>query len=142
MLRAFFVSKKWLLWAFGGGAILFLSLWLQVQMTVAMNSWYGVFYDLLQNAAKYHDNSQEGIRLFISQLVSVKYIVSGFSGNPSFLEIAFPYVLLAIFTGWFTRIYGLRWREAITFDYIPFLAYLLCRICFLIFIRFCLFLCK
>ena len=26
---------------------------------------------------------------------------------------------MAIFTGWFTRIYGLRWREAITFSYIP-----------------------
>ena len=33
--------------------------------------------------------------------------------------IAFPYIALAIFTGWFTRIYGLRWREAITFNYIP-----------------------
>jgi peptide/bleomycin uptake transporter len=33
--------------------------------------------------------------------------------------IAFPYVILAIFTGWFTRIYGLRWREAITFNYVP-----------------------
>ena len=30
-----------------------------------------------------------------------------------------PYVILATFTGWFTRIYGLRWRESITFDYIP-----------------------
>ena len=27
--------------------------------------------------------------------------------------------MLAVLTGWFTRVYGLRWRQAITFDYIP-----------------------
>ena len=26
---------------------------------------------------------------------------------------------MAVATGWFTRIYGLRWRQAITFNYIP-----------------------
>ena len=26
---------------------------------------------------------------------------------------------MAVVTGWFTRIYGLRWRQAITFNYIP-----------------------
>ena len=26
---------------------------------------------------------------------------------------------MAVLTGWFTRIYGLRWRQAITFEYIP-----------------------
>jgi len=49
----------------------------------------------------------------------LQYILTGFDGNPSFAVIAFPYIALAIFTGWFTRIYGLRWREAITFNYIP-----------------------
>ena len=33
--------------------------------------------------------------------------------------IAFPYIALAIFTGWFTRIYWLRWRETIAINYIP-----------------------
>jgi len=86
---------------------------------VAINSWYGKFYDLLQKAADYVDKPQEGINLFFSQLVSVNYILNGFEGDPSFVVIAFPYIALAIFTGWFTRIYGLRWREAITFSYIP-----------------------
>ena len=88
-------------------------------MTVAINSWYGKFYDLLQNATDYVDKPNEGINLFFSQLVSVDYIIKGFEGDPSFVVIAFPYIVLAIFTGWFTRIYGLRWREAITFSYIP-----------------------
>ena len=119
MLKSFFLEKKWRLWSWGGLLLLIISLWLQVQMTVAINSWYGKFYDLLQKAADYSSNPQEGINLFFKQLVSVDYILNGFEGTPSFVEIAFPYIILAIFTGWFTRIYGLRWREAITFDYIP-----------------------
>ena len=119
MLKSFFLNRKWRLWSWGGLFIIFVSLFLQVQMTVAISSWYGKFYDLLQKAADYVDKPQEGINLFFSQLVSVNYILNGFEGDPSFVVIAFPYIALAIFTGWFTRIYGLRWREAITFSYIP-----------------------
>ena len=119
MIKSFYATRQWALWAYGGGLLLFTSLWLQVQMTVAINTWYGGFYDLLQNAADYQDKPAEGIDLFFSKLVSPDYVVSGFEGEPSFAVIAFPYVLLAIFTGWFTRIYGLRWREAMTFNYIP-----------------------
>tara|TARA_B100001123_G_C15231865_1_gene995474 strand:- start:321 stop:1358 length:1038 start_codon:yes stop_codon:yes gene_type:complete len=119
MLKSFFLEKKWRLWSWGGLSLLIISLWLQVQMTVAINSWYGKFYDLLQNAGDYASEPQEGIKLFFGQLVSLEYILNGFEGDISFVVIAFPYIFLAIFTGWFTRIYGLRWREAITFDYIP-----------------------
>ena len=119
MLKSFFLEKKWRLWSWGGLLLLIVSLWLQVQMTVAINTWYGRFYDLLQNAGDYVDKPQEGIGLFFSQLVSLEYILNGFEGDLSFVVIAFPYIFLAIFTGWFTRIYGLRWREAMTFNYIP-----------------------
>ena len=119
MLKSFFLEKKWRLWSWGGLLLLIASLWFQVQMTVAINTWYGKFYDLLQNAGDYVDKPQEGIGLFFSQLVSLEYILNGFEGDLSFVVIAFPYIFLAIFTGWFTRIYGLRWREAMTFNYIP-----------------------
>ena len=119
MLKSFFLEKKWRLWSWGGLLLLIASLWFQVQMTVAINTWYGRFYDLLQNAGDYVDKPQEGIGLFFSQLVSLEYILNGFEGDLSFVVIAFPYIFLAIFTGWFTRIYGLRWREAMTFNYIP-----------------------
>jgi len=119
MVRAFYGDKKWALWAYGGGAILAISLWFQVQMSVAFNSWYKRFYDLLQTAADYKDNPAEGVTLFSDLIVSLSYYTSGFEGSPSFAEIVFPYIVLAVFTSWFTRIYGLRWREAITFDYIP-----------------------
>ena len=119
MLKSFFLEKKWRLWSWGGLLLLITSLWFQVQMTVAINTWYGRFYDLLQNAGDYVDKPQEGIGLFFSQLISLDYILNGFEGDLSFVVIAFPYIFLAIFTGWFTRIYGLRWREAMTFNYIP-----------------------
>jgi len=119
MIKSFYRSKEWMLWAYGGGLALIASLWFQVQMSVAINTWYGKFYDLLQNAKDYVDKPQEGITSLYEQLVSLQYILTGFEGNPSFAVIAFPYIALAIFTGWFTRIYGLRWREAITFNYIP-----------------------
>jgi len=119
MIKAFYKAREWALWAYGGGALLISSLWLQVQMTVALNEWYGRFYDLLQNAASFSDDPQKGIDQFFRELISIGYVSSGFEGTPSFVVIAFPYVILAIFTGWFTRIYGLRWREAITFNYVP-----------------------
>ena len=119
MIKSFFLEKKWRLWSWGGLLLLIISLWFQVQMTVAINTWYGKFYDLLQNAGDYVEKPQEGIQLFFSQLISLEYILNGYEGELSFVVIAFPYIFLAIFTGWFTRIYGLRWREAMTFNYIP-----------------------
>ena len=117
MIRSFFKSKKWSLWAYGGSLILILSLWIQVQLTVKINQWYGGFYDLLQNATKYTKNPEKGIGLFYDKLISIEWLFG--TGEISFLVIALPYVVIAALTAWFTRLYSLRWREAITFDYIP-----------------------
>ena len=46
MLKAFFKTKEWALWAYAGLSLLIFSLWVQVQFTVAFNSWYGRFYNL------------------------------------------------------------------------------------------------
>ena len=119
MIKAFYASKEWALWAYGGLGLLLVSLFIQVQFTVAFNSWYGRFYNLLQTSDNYKDNAEEGITLFYEHILSPSYIENGFSGDPSFCVIVFPYIVLAVFTSWFTRIYGLRWRQAITFNYIP-----------------------
>ena len=58
MIRAFYKSEEWALWAYGGLALLITSLWVQVQLTVAINSWYGGFYDHLQKAADFVDDPQ------------------------------------------------------------------------------------
>jgi peptide/bleomycin uptake transporter len=100
VIRAFYKNKQWMIWAYGGLAILLISLYAQVQLTVAINKWYGAFYDILQKATE-HKVSE-----FWEQMVM-------------FAKLAFPYVLIATVTAYFTRIYAFKWREAITFDYLP-----------------------
>ena len=73
MIKSFYKSEKWALWAYGGGVTLILSLWFQVQMTVALNEWYRDFYDLIQNASNFKDNPEEGINLFFSKIISLEY---------------------------------------------------------------------
>ena len=106
MIQAFFYNKRWLVLAWGGLFILLSSLWGQVSLTVAINAWYGGFYDLMQNSATYFDKPQVGIDLFYDELYE-------------FCMLAMPYVIIATITNWFTRVYSLKWREAITFDYLP-----------------------
>ena len=100
MFQSFFKSKKWIIWAYGGGAFLLVSLYLQVKMTTYFNEWYGEFYNVLQVATK-HDISD-----FYELIIDFSWI-------------AFPYILLGMGTNFFTRLYVLRWREAITFYYMP-----------------------
>ncbi len=100
MIRSFFATKKWSWWAYGGGFFLLVSVYAQVHMTVLINQWYGSFYDIMQKAERHTlDEFWATLKMF--------------------LWIAMPYVGLATATSYFTRLYSLRWREAITFDYIP-----------------------
>jgi peptide/bleomycin uptake transporter len=100
MLRSFFLNKKWLWWSWGGGLLLALSLLIQVTITVKINQWYKGFYDVLQKPMDY------SISVFWDKIFEFAYL-------------ALPYVVLATFTAYFTRLYAFRWREAITFDYMP-----------------------
>ncbi len=102
MLRSFFLNKKWLWWSWGGGLLLALSLLIQVTITVKINQWYKGFYDVLQKPMDY------SISVFWDKIFEFTYL-------------ALPYVVLATFTAYFTRLYAFRWREAITFDYMPLL---------------------
>ena len=99
MFRSFFKSRKWFLWAYGGGLTLLVSLFIQVELTVKINAWYGGFYNILQKATE-HEISE-----FWAEMVK-------------FVYIAMPYVLIATATAYFTRIYAFRWREALTFSYV------------------------
>lgn len=69
-------------------------------LTVQINEWYGSFYNILQKATE-HD-----IQEFWDSLMT-------------FFYLAMPYVAVVTVTNWFTRMYAMRWREAITFSYIP-----------------------
>ena len=99
MFRSFFKSKRWSLWAYGGGLTLLLALFVQVELSVKMNQWYGGFYNILQKATEHK------VEEFWEQMLM-------------FAKIAFPYVLIATVTAYFTRIYAFKWREAMTFSYV------------------------
>ncbi len=102
MIKAFFRSKEWALWAYGGLLLLIFLLYVQVSITVHLNQWRGPFNDLLQQAANGNHTAQE--------LWHQIYL---------FIMIVLPYSAVAMATKYFSRIYGLRWREAITFNYLP-----------------------
>ena len=95
MFKSFYLSKDWRIWSWGGLLTLIISLFFQVRMTVAINTWYGKFYDLLQNAGDFKNNPSDGIQQFYDQLISLDYILNGFEGSPSFTVIVFPYIVLA-----------------------------------------------
>ncbi len=99
MFRSFYKSRKWFLWAYGGGMLLLTALFIQVELTVAINGWYGGFYNMLQKATEHKVEE-----LWAEML--------------KFAKIAFPYVLIATLTGYFTRLYAFKWREAMTFSYV------------------------
>ena len=100
MFSSYFKSRQYAAWAYLGLAVLVGSVYAQVSLTVAINEWYGSFYNLLQKA------TDHSIAEFWDQMLL-------------FSKLAFPYVLLATATGWFARVYCFKWREAITFNYIP-----------------------
>ena len=101
MWRSFFKDKKWFYWSYGGGFFILLLLVSQTYLDVLFNSWYKDFYDILQTAEK-------------------RDISEFWDSIKRFLYIALPYVTLFAFTNWFTRLWAFRWREAITFSYMPY----------------------
>ena len=50
MFNSFFLSRRWLLWSWPGAALILLGTWYQVQIDVAINDWFGGFYDVVQKA--------------------------------------------------------------------------------------------
>ena len=101
MIKSFFLSKKWRLWAWGGFLFIIGSLLAQTWIDVKINQWYKGFYDLLQKA------SERNVSEF-------------YDGIFLFMKLAIPYVIIYTITNYFTRLYAFRWREAMTFAYMPY----------------------
>ncbi len=99
MFGAFFREKKWAGWAWGVGALLILGLYVQVELLVMFNEWYGSFYNLLQHAAD-HTISEYWQNLLL------------------FAKITAPYIAIATIVNLVGRFYTFKWREAITFAYL------------------------
>ena len=93
----FFTEPKWYLWAWAGSIIILSSLWLQVQIDVRINEWFGEFYDMIQKAL----GEPNAITI-------TEYWASLFS----FITLAGIYVALAVAVSFFTAHFLFRWRTA------------------------------
>ena len=101
MWRSFFTDKKWLIWSWGGSLFIIFSLYSQTWIDVQINKWYKGFYDLLQNAPE-------------------REISEFYDGLKIFMKLAVPYVIIYTITNYFTRLWAFRWREAMTYSYMPY----------------------
>ena len=93
----FFTEPKWYLWAWAGSIIILSSLWVQVQIDVKINEWFGEFYDMIQKAL----GEPNAITI-------TEYWASLFS----FITLAGIYVALAVAVSFFTAHFLFRWRTA------------------------------
>ena len=93
----FYTEKKWWLWSWIGSAIILSSLWVQVQIDVKINEWFGQFYDMIQKA-----------------LATPNAITIGeyWGSLGSFMYLAIVYVLIAVAVSYFTAHFLFRWRAA------------------------------
>ena len=93
----FFTTKKWLLWAWLGSAIILASLWVQVEIDVKINEWFGVFYDMIQKA------------LATPNAITLQEY---FASLLSFITLAGMYIALYVAISFFTAHFLFRWRTA------------------------------
>ena len=93
----FFTQKNWFYWSWIGSFIILSSLWVQVEIDVKINEWFGVFYDMIQKA------------LAEPNAVSIEeYFASLFS----FITLAAMYIAVYVAISFFTAHYLFRWRTS------------------------------
>lgn len=87
----------WARWSVLGSSLILFTVYLQVQVSVAINSWYGPFYDLVQAALS--KSATVTLPQFYSQLAT-------------FAGIAFIAVFIGVLTRFFVSHWIFRWRTA------------------------------
>ncbi len=98
-----FSPHPWSPWSIVGSALILFTSYFQVEVSVAINSWYGPFYDLVQAA------------LSKSKPVTIEQFYSELS---TFAGIALVAVVVGVLTRFFVSHYIFRWRTAMNDFYI------------------------
>ena len=93
----FFLSRKWFLWAWLGSAAILTGLWLQVQIDVQINEWFGGFYDTIQMAL--------GTPGSVTMAEYLGYLLS-------FGKLAAMWVALGLASSFLTAHFLFRWRTS------------------------------
>jgi peptide/bleomycin uptake transporter len=98
-----FAPHPWATWSILGSALILFTSYFQVQVSVAINSWYGPFYNLVQAA------------LSKSAPVTTEQFYSELS---TFAGIALVAVVVGVVTRFFVSHYIFRWRTAMNDFYV------------------------
>ena len=93
----FFIKKDWFLWAYLGSAVILISIWLQVQIDVKINEWFGQFYDMIQKA------------LGTPNAVTMDEYMGGLF---SFAKLATMSIILGLAISFLTSHFLFRWRAS------------------------------
>ena len=93
----FFTTKKWLLWAYLGSFVILSSIWLQVQIDVKINEWFGEFYDMIQKA------------LGTPNAITMDEYMGGLI---SFAKLATMWIVLGLASYFITQHFLFRWRTS------------------------------
>ena len=93
----FFSQKQWYPWSILGSLFILVSTWYQVQLDVKINEWFGDFYDTLQKALTTPNS--------VSEAEFIGYLFT-------FAKIAGLWIVIAVFTGFFTSHWVFRWRTS------------------------------
>ncbi|MGY3489519.1 peptide/bleomycin uptake transporter [Bradyrhizobium sp. USDA 4011] len=99
----FLAPHAWATWSILGSALILFTSYFQVQVSVAINSWYGPFYDMIQAA------------LSRSAPVTVEQFYGELS---TFAGIALVAVVVGVLTRFFVSHYIFRWRTAMNDFYV------------------------
>lgn len=95
----FFKKKEWVLWAYGGSLAILLALWFQVKIDVAINEFFGQFYNMIQSA--------------LSKPNSVT-IHEYYGSLLNFFKLASMWVGLSLVGSFITSHFLFRWRTSMT----------------------------
>ena len=93
----FFSQRQWYPWSILGSLFILVSTWYQVQLDVKINEWFGDFYDTLQKALTTPNS--------VSEAEFIGYLFT-------FAKIAGLWIVIAVFTGFFTSHWVFRWRTS------------------------------
>ncbi|PHS02824.1 MAG: transporter [Blastopirellula sp.] len=98
----FFKERKWLAWGWVGSAIILVATWLQVQLDVRLNQWFGDFYNTLGEALSSPGSVTE------TELLSHML---------TFGKIAALWITIALVTSYFVSHWTFRWRTSMAEHY-------------------------
>jgi peptide/bleomycin uptake transporter len=98
-----FAPHPWAPWSILGSALILFTTYFQVQVNVAINGWFGPFYDMIQAALS--KTRPVTLEEFYGQLLT-------------FVSIALIAVVVGVMTRFFASHYIFRWRTAMNEFYI------------------------